>query len=288
MWSAGGTLCGTCGAGIRQDFVFCHSCGTELDWREVPAAGGGSMGVARKVRGLRTRRGLAWCAFGLILYWIPGGAVFGALFLSYGGYLVHAERKAFGVRHAAAVRVAYVLLWLSLLEYILAFGLFFWQGYSAYLGNRRLDSIQGDAQFFALVTTAPTLLLTVALALEVRHLLGGGAKGEAAGPRWKWALFSTSPEPNRSRQVLAATILLTVLVLVSTAYGWLDLESGLGNGPIRIAAVLGVLNRISFWRLIQAPAFVWFAYLYVGARGSISLSPPVESVVAPQVAGPLA
>ena len=281
VWSAGGTLCGTCGSAVRQDFVFCIACGTELDWRALPAQDGASMVHAKKVRGVRTRRGLAWAALGLILLWVPAGAVFGALFLSIGGHLVYTDRQPFGKKHASGTKIAYVLLWLVFLEYVLAFAVFFWQGYAAWLDNKRLQDITGDAQFFTLVTTAPTLLLTLALYLQVRHLVEAERPAEA-GPKWRWGFPSGKRFP-WGPQVLAAAILLTVLVLASTVFAYIEIGGGLGPGQIRIAAVLGILNRISFWRLIEAPGFLWFAYLYIRARASIKTD---VAEPAPVAAGP--
>ena len=246
MWP-GWSWCPACGSALGTDYAVCARCGLLLT-ANLPVGTYGRrdlLGItdgAHPLSHRRTRWGLLASLWACVLLWIPTVSLFGGLLLSAGSYFLHKDRARFGHRHALSTRAAFALLWVAFLLYAVAFGALLWYGNEAYLGHVRLDGIRGLLLAFVLVTTVPTVLLAVSLALQVKELL-----------------------PGRRVTVWLASALLIALVVGATVMAYLEIATGLPDAPIRIATVLGVLNRVALWRMVEAPGFFAFAWLYRSA-----------------------
>lgn len=260
MWGYAVPRCLACGTAVGADFLFCHRCGAVLRPYGYAWPAEAAEPEVRKARpGVRTRHGLLVTAVALGLLWIPTVAIFGGVLLSIGSTLLFLDRRPFGGPHRSAVVLAYGLFWLAALGYAISFGAFLWTAYTAYRAAEPLDAIRGAADALVWVTTLPTLLLVAAIALQIRRLLA----------------------PHPLRYLPWAALALAVLVGVATVLASVDLAAGLGTGPIRVATVLALLDRIGMWRLVEAPGFLGLAYLYLRARGNVVAAPADASASAP-------
>jgi len=240
--------CSGCGAAVSPAFLFCHRCGAVLwhpsfEYAEPP-------GVAAPVD-RRTRLGLAVTALAAFLLWLPAVSVLGGILFSLGSYLLFKDRRRFGDAHRRGVNLAFLVLAVAAVVYVVAFGWYFWEGYEAYLAGRPLSALQGATELLNAVTAVPTSLLVTAAALQVRHLVPARA----------------------TRHLTGAWVLLVMLVGLATLWAHLLLVGHLGSDPIRIATVFGVLNTISAVRMVEAPGFVWLAYVYYVAWAHRAATP---------------
>jgi len=184
----------------------------------------------------------------LVVLWIPGLSIVGALLLSIGSTLIFWGRRKFGDAHRVAVAWAYALFWAATAVYAVVFIAFIVDAYNAWLDFETMGALQAAAVVFVWDSTVPTELVVIAVALQVRGLLPPGVRRQSA---WAGAV-------------------LGLLVLLATVLAYLDLASGIGSEFVRMASVVGLLNRISVARLVEGPGFAWLAYLYYRARGNIA------------------
>jgi len=255
VWGYAVLRCPACGAQVGPDFVFCHVCGSPIR-PQFPGSAPHLVyppsypPVARPTGALwetRTKRGITVTILSLILLWIPGATIVGGALLSVGSILMFWGRHPFSPEHRRAILVAYVLLWVAALLYVIVFVAFVLTAYEAWASGATMDRIQPATVAFVWVSTIPTELLVVALALQVLYLL----------------------PPRQRRHVPFASVALGGLVLVATVLAHLAVAPGVGSDFVRMSSVLGVLNQISLGRLVEGPGFAWFAYLYYRARGAI-------------------
>jgi len=255
VWGNVPARCPSCGAGVAPDFVFCHWCGTPLRYAYAPAPRPAYPPGAyfpppappEMPPGVRTRRGLGITAGALIAFALPFLSAFGALFLSVGSTLLFLDRRPFKAAHQSAIKVSYALFWVAAILYVIVFGVFLSQAYDAYVAFQPVRQLRGPTEVFIAITTVPTVLLSVALGLQIRSLL-----------------------PKRLRLHLPGSVgLLVALAVVATYVAYLVVPAGLGTGDIHISTVAGILNDISVYRMIEMPAYLWLAYLYFRAFGNV-------------------
>jgi len=200
----------------------------------------------------------------LVLLWVPNVTILGAALLSIGSTLMFWDRHPFPPAHRRAVRVAYLLFWVSAGAYAVIFAVFVSTAYGAWLSSRRLDDLRPAIELFVWLSTVPTELLVAAVALQIRHLL----------------------PPTVRRQVPWAALTLGGLVGLATLLAYWDVAAGLGSEFVRMSSVLGILNRISVARLVEGPGFAWLAYLYYRAHGAIVPKAAPAGEGAPSIPGP--
>jgi hypothetical protein len=218
----------------------------------------------RVVWGARTKRGVALTLVSLVLLWIPNVTILGAIFLSIGSILIFWDRHPFSPAHRQAVAIAYVLFWVAAAGYVIAFAAFVSTAYTEWLNRGTLDDLRPMTVLFIWISTVPTALLVVAIALQVRNLVPSALR----------------------RQVPWAAIVLGGLVLLATLLAYWDVAPGLGSEFVRMSSVLGILNRISVARLVEGPGFAWLAYLYYRAHGAIVPKAAPAGEAAPSIPGP--
>ena len=256
MWGYAVLRCPACGAQVGPDFVFCHVCGSPVRPQFpgppphllYPPAYAPAPRPTRVLWGTRTKRGITATILSLILLWIPGATIVGGALLSLGSTLMFWGRHGFSLQHRRAILVAYFVLWIAALLYVILFVAFVLTAYEAWTGGATMDRIQPATVAFVWVSTIPTELLVVAFALQIPYLLP---------PSLRW-------------QVWVAGLVLGALVLLATILAFQQVVSGLPNDFVRMSSVLGVLNQISIARLVEGPGFAWFAYLYYRARGAVA------------------
>jgi len=271
VWGYGVPRCPACGTDVGPDFQFCHVCGATL--RPVfPAAPphvvyppAASAAAPRRVLwGARTKRGIALTIVSLVILWIPNATIFGGLLLSIGSTLMFWDRHPFRPAHRRSIRVAYLLFWIAAAGYAVLFIAFVSTAYAEWSRRGTLDDLRPMTVLFVWLSTGPTELLVLAIALQIRHLL---------------------PDSLRP-QALWATIALAGLVLLATILAHLEFSPGMGSEVVRLSSVLGVLDRISVLRLVEGPGFAWFAYLYYRAHGAIVPKAAPAGQGAPSIPGP--
>jgi len=225
----------------------------EYAWYPAATATPGSpaAAAARAMRSWRrTRTGLLLSGLGLALLWIPWVLSLGALFLSLGSTFLFLGARAAGRRHFHAVLVAFLALAAGgvLIGAVLA--AFVLEAMDAAYRNLRMEDLRPIAGVLVWGTLPGTLAIAAAVALQVQFLL-----------------------PRRRRWF--PTGLLILLALTAGAATWLsggELE-GLGPALVRMDPVLDLMNRLSLYRALEAPAYVGFAALYV----SLYLAPEVRA-----------
>jgi len=209
--------------------------------------------------GVRTKRGLLLTAVSLVLFWIPGLGPVAGLFLSVGSTMMFWDRHAFPPAHRSAMNVAFALFWVAAALYTILFLVFVGTAYYAWLGIGRMNELLPAVVLFVWDSTAPTLLVVVALLLQIARLL-----------------------PARKRRLLwVAGILATGLIVLATVIAYLDVSAGIGTEFVRMSSVLGVLNRISIARMVEGPGFTMLAYLYYVARAGVVPKSAAEGAPAP-------
>ncbi len=260
---------------MGPDFAFCHVCGAPLrpvsPWGPPPALYPPPPALyppppapARVVWGARTKRGIALTLIALVLLWIPNVTILGAVFLSVGSILIFWDRHAFPPVHRRAVAVAYLLFWVAAAGYVIAFVAFVSTAYTGWLNRGMLNDLLPMTVLFIWISTVPTELLVVAIALQVQNLLPPGLR----------------------KQVPWAVLALGGLVVLATLLAFWDVAPGLGSEPIRMSSVLGILNRVSIARLVEGPGFAWVAYLYYRAYGTVVPKTSKAGEPTPSIPGP--
>jgi len=257
VWGYAVLRCPACRIQVGPDFVFCHACGATLraGYANAPhlvyppryPGAATALPPAKVLWGVRTKRGASITMVALILLWVPGLSLVGAFLLSIGSTLIFWDRRGFARPHRSAVNLSYALFWVAAAIYAVVFLAFVSAAYGAWLDIRRMDALEPATTLFVWDSTVPTELIVVAVVLQVRFLL----------------------PPAIRRQAWWAGTALGGLVIAATVLAWLDVAAGLGQDFVRMSSVVGVLNRISAARLVEAPGFAWLAYLYFRARASI-------------------
>jgi len=190
----------------------------------------------------RTRIGLALSAIGLLVSWIPIVAVFGAFFLSFGSTFLFLGAKAAGRRHEVAVVVAFLALAIGGVIVGVLVSAFSLEALEAARQGLPMRSLQEPANLMLWATLPASFALAAGFGLQVVYLI-----------------------PRRSRTLL---LLLSIsLILTAIATTWLAAPevTALNEAPVRGATYADFMIRISVYRMIEAPAYVGLAILYLAS-----------------------
>ncbi len=258
MWRPAAPWCPKCGAPEAPEFAYCYRCGAPL---HVPAPFSAPVYYPpaayvprppvpherRRPPGARTRWGLALTAVAGIVFCLPFVSVAGAVLLSIGSTALFVERGSFRAAHRSAMVASYALFWVAAIGYAISIGVFLWAAYDAWLAQEAMSSLLTVTVNFTVVSTLPTSFLIVALALQIRFLLP---------PKLRWLAYW-------------AVVALIALALAATYLALEYVPGGLGDTAIHVPDVLGVLNAVGLYRVVEFPGFLGLAYLYARAYGNV-------------------
>jgi hypothetical protein len=181
-------------------------------------------------------------AVGLLLSWIPFVAAIAAIFLSLGSTFLFLGARAVHRRHEVAVVLAFLLLTIGGVIVGILVGAFLLQGYEAAVQGHPLRDLRDPASLLIWASLPATAFVIAGFALQVVHLIP---------PRRRLALVLVSAF------LFAAATAATVLSDPELA----SLDDRLARG----ALIADFLLRISLYRMIEAPAYVGLAILYLEA-----------------------
>jgi len=208
----------------------------------------------------RTRWGLLLTAVGLLLAWIPYVSAIAVLFLSLGSTFLFLGARGAGRRHEVFVVLAFLLLALGGVLVGIFVSAFLLEAYDAGQTGRSLAVLQDAARLLIWGTLPATFCIAGGFALQVASLLPG---------RQRWLL-------------LGLCLLLAATASIATVFSDPEVLT-LGPTPVRLGPVADFLTRLSFYRMLEAPAYVGLGVLYlttheaVGVRGLRSDSAPVAA-----------
>lgn len=211
----------------------------------------------------RTRAGLAVTALGLLLAWLPFVSVLGALFVSLGSSLLVLGARHGGPRHGGAVGIALLLLAFGGIAIVTLVGSFLWDAYDAAHFLRPMRVLEGAGNWLVWGTLPPALLVSVGFALQIAFLV-----------------------PRRQVRVLVGFTVLMAVTAVAATLLTAGEPAALGTEIATTARITDFLFRVSLWRLVEGPAYVGLAWLYLSAHTSLrTLSPAVPSAALPAAVG---
>ena len=197
-----------------------------------------------KKRWRRTRVGLLITALGLILVWLPWLSIIGALLISLGSSLLFLGARAGSRPHQVAVTLSFLAFAVGAIVIVFLLGAFLLRAFQI-AGRAPMAALQADASMLQWGSLPGTAAIALGLALQVNFLL---------------AL--------RERVVLYG---LAVLLIV-TAYGATALAepeiAALDATIVRTGPVLDFLSRLSLYRIVEAPAYLGLAVVYLFAHRS--------------------
>lgn len=197
----------------------------------------------------RTRAGLFISALGLLLVWLPWLSIIGALFISLGSSLMFLGARASGRQHRVAVGVAFLAFAVGAAVIVFLFGAFLLRAYQI-AGRESMAALRPDASLLQWGSLPGTSAIALGLALQVMFLLARRERGILFG----------------------LTALLIVTAYVATALAEPEIRA-LGLETVRTGPVLDLLSRLSVYRIVEAPAYLGLAVVYLFAHHGTTAHP---------------
>lgn len=172
--------------------------------------------------------------------WIPIVAAVAALFLSFGSTYLFLGAKAAGRRHEVAVVVAFLVLTIGGVILAILVGSFLLQAYNAAQEGLPLSDLRDPAFLLVWASLPATVLVAAGFAVQVVLLVPSRQR------RFLWIATAG---------LVAAAVLATWLADPELA----ALDARLTRGALVVDFVL----RVSLYRMLEAPAYVALAILYL-------------------------
>lgn len=255
---AGLATCPRCGAFVRGPPP-CPACG----YAPVPTPVGGYgqlpaptvawppfLRIAHARYWRRTRAGLAVTALGLLLAWLPFVSVVGALFVSLGSSLLLLGARFGGTRHAVAVGFAFLLLAVGGVLIGILLGSYLLEAYDAAHFLRPMRVLENAGNWVVWGTLPAALCVTGGFALQVAFLV-----------------------PRRRLRVLVGFAVLMAATSVAATLLSAGEPAAFGGATATSGTIADFLFRVSVWRLVEGPAYVGLAWLYVSAHRALGAAP---------------
>lgn len=259
MFLAGPGVCPRCGLPIVPAFPSMSYPAYSMPVAPRPYSYGRDR-VARWRR--RTRTGLILSAVGLLILWVPWVSAAGALLVSLGSTFLFMGARAHGRAHHLAVVLAFLALGVGGVLIATLFGAFLLDAADAARRALTMGSLFDTASLLLWGTIPGTLTVIVGLVLQVHYLLA---------PRQRGWLF-------------AAAMFLALSVLAATVFALPALDT-LGDVRVRTGPVIEFLGSLSAYRIVEAPAYVGLAIVYLlahrGTVPSVGGPRPVVAAVPP-------
>ena len=169
------------------------------------------------------------------------------MLISLGSTLLFLGARASGRPHRVAVALAFLAFTIGAVIIVFLFGAFLLHAYQI-AGREPMATLREDASVLQWGSLPGTVAIAVGLALQVNYLL-----------------------PLRDRAVLyGLTTLLVITAYVATSLAEPELAT-LGALRVRTGPVLDFLSRLSVYRIVEAPAYLGLAFVYLFAhRGTLS------------------
>ena len=269
-------ICPRCGTVLLGGRGYCPRCGSGLSApayavlpghaiRTPPPAAPVDMaqwyaGQAVRRWWRRTRGGLLVTAVGLILVWLPWLSVFGALFISLGSSLLFLGSRVGGRPHRIAVGLAFLAFAVGAAIIAFLLGAFLLRAFQI-AGNEPMSALRPDASLMQWGSLPGTAAIALGLALQVHFLLS---------PRERGVMYGL-------------TALLVITAYVATVLAEPEVAA-LGTEIVHTSPVFDFLSRVSLYRIVEAPAYLGLAVVYVFAhrasltRGAWRGAAPAPSV----------
>ena len=198
----------------------------------------------RNTRWRRTRNGLLITAVGLLLVWLPWLSIIGALLISLGSSLLFLGARAAGRPHQVAVTFSFLAFAVGAIIIVFLLGAFLLRAFQI-AGRQPMAALQEDASTLQWGSLPGTAAIALGLALQVNFLLARRERGVLYG----------------------LTVLLIVTAYVATALAQPEIQA-LDATVVRTGPVLDFLSRLSLYRIVEAPAYLGLAVVYLFAHRS--------------------